>query len=222
MEFAPFGELQPCYFHVSAYPATRLTLADEVKAIDDGTIEDTGILDGSLILSAAEHPDLYARALAMQRTVNEALDIRHGPTHMEVFESASGTLTFSETAARMGGGWVPAIQSAYVGENVWKLTGRALTEGGIPSRSRPTGHIGALNLRPTHSGRIVAMPDEERLLAEDGVLDYVKIRNVGETISLRTGTYWCAYVVLRADTEEEFMERARHLLARHKVVTAAD
>jgi len=67
VEFAPFDELQPCYFHVSACPATRLTLADEVKAIDDGTIEDTGILDGSLILSAAEHPDLYARALAMQR-----------------------------------------------------------------------------------------------------------------------------------------------------------
>ncbi|MGW0867091.1 ATP-grasp domain-containing protein [Streptomyces sp. NPDC002611] len=190
---------KPLFLTVSAYYAPRL---DHVPARDEH--ETPRSRDGSYILPREDHPELYERLLGMHTSVNEALGIETAVTHMEVFETPSGDLVFSEIATRIGGGWVPDMLSAGLGHSVFDTVATGLLYGRTPDAAPPRRHIGALHLRPPRAGTITAMPTDRQMRAVDGVLGWRRSKSTGDTFGVSHAMDWCLLVVLGADTAEEF------------------
>jgi biotin carboxylase len=197
---ALWREGKPLFFNVSAYYVPRL---DHVAAADDPH-DAPPTRDGSYMLASEEHPELHERLLAMHTTVNEALGIDTAVTHMEVFETATGELVFSEIATRVGGGWVPDMLTARLGRSVHDTVATGLLYGDIENTVSPHRHIGALHLRPPRAGTITALPTDEQLGAVDGVLGWRLMKKTGDTVGFSHAMDWCLFVIVGADTAEEF------------------
>ncbi|MFB7258194.1 ATP-grasp domain-containing protein [Streptomyces nojiriensis] len=200
---------EPLYFVVSAYYKPRLALVEDSAA--NVPVTDAPI-DGSYVLPADDAPELYRRALELHRAVNRAMGITRGATHLEVFERADGELVFSEIATRLGGAWIGQVLSEYLGYEVHTALASGTVCGTIDQPKVAKPYLGALQLRPATSGRITKMPSEEDMRAFDGVLRAQKLRSVGDDVDLTHPSNWCGFIVLGADSADEYFERARRIV----------
>ncbi|MFI2372385.1 ATP-grasp domain-containing protein [Streptomyces sp. NPDC018833] len=191
---------KPLFLTVSAYYVPRLdhvaTAGDEHGA--------PRTRDGSYILPREDHPELYERLLQMHTTVNEALGIETAVTHLEVFETPTGELVFSEIATRIGGGWIPDMLTTHLGHSVHDAVANGLLYGHVEEAVPPRRHIGALHLRPSRAGTITAMPTDEQITAVDGVLGWRSMKKTGDSVGFSHAMDWCLLVVVGAETAEEF------------------
>ncbi|MFH9086720.1 ATP-grasp domain-containing protein [Streptomyces sp. NPDC017673] len=198
---------RPLYLLVSTYYRPRLALLDPEAVPDpDGTPE-----DGSYLITEDDAPELYRRVTELHLEVNSALGITHGATHLEVFERPDGELVFSEIASRMAGGWIGAVISEYLGYEIHTAIARATVTGRIPEPRPSKPYLGALHLRPAQAGRITAIPTVEEMRAVDGVLRAQRLRGVGDSVERTNPSEWCAFVVLGADSREEYEALARRV-----------
>ncbi|MEV5882440.1 ATP-grasp domain-containing protein [Streptomyces sp. NPDC052020] len=198
---------RPLYLLISTYYRPRLALLDPDAAPGpDGTPE-----DGSYLITEDEAPELYRRVTKLHHEVNSALGITHGATHLELFERPDGELVFSEIASRMAGGWIGAVISEYLGYEIHTAIARATVTGRIPEPRPSKPCLGALHLRPPRAGRIAAIPTVEDMLAVDGVLRAQRLRGVGDRVERTNPSEWCAFVVLGADSREEYEALARRV-----------
>ncbi|MFJ9762452.1 ATP-grasp domain-containing protein [Streptomyces erythrochromogenes] len=200
---------EPLYFVVSAYYKPRLALVEDSAASVPVTEEP---IDGSYVLPADDAPELYRRALELHRSVNRAMGITTGATHLEMFERTDGELVFSEIATRLGGAWIGQVLSEYLGYEVHTALASGTVRGTIGQRQPSKPYLGALQLRPATSGRITKMPTEEDMCAFDGVLRAQKLRNVGDDVDLTHPSNWCGFIVLGADSADEYSELARRIV----------
>ncbi|QMU75407.1 ATP-grasp domain-containing protein [Streptacidiphilus sp. PB12-B1b] len=191
---------EPLFLVVSAYFMTRLTVLEGIAHIPEAGLP----LDGSTVINAEDDPELYRRVLDLHRQVNRALGIERAVTHLEVFQRPDGELVFSEIATRLGGGWIPPLLGEATGLEVHHALGQALVTGKLPAPRPSRRHLGALHLRPAAPGRITAIPSVETMLAMDGVLRAQPLRGVGDVVDLSHASEWCVFVVLGADTADEF------------------
>ncbi|TDV48699.1 methyltransferase domain-containing protein [Actinophytocola oryzae] len=213
-EFVPGRELhvdalwydgEPLFFVVSRYYQTRLALMA-------GAGTDGAPADGSVVLTEQDEPQLYHRIRDLHHDVNEALGIRRAATHLELFERPDGELVFSEIATRLGGGWIGGVLSEYLGYDVHRAIAHGLLLGTIPAANPTRRRLGALHLRPARSGRITAIPTEERMTEVAGVLRAQRLRSPGDHVELRHPSEWCAFVVLGADSADEYDLLARTVI----------
>jgi len=225
-EFVPGRELHvdalwsdgsPLMFAVSAYYQTRLEVNEGKQADVTGDP-----VDGSYLIRPDDAPELHRRLLELNRQVNDALDIGRAVTHMEVFERPDGQLIFSEIASRVGGGWIPAMLSQFLGQDVWTAVATALVEGRVDCPGPTARYLGAVHLQPGAPGVITSLPTEDQLRAMPGVLDWRILRSVGDKVSLNHPSEWCVFVILGADTLAEYQSLARQVIAELAVVTEYD
>lgn len=191
---------EPLFLVVSTYFTPRLKVLEAIAEVP----EDGLPLDGSVVINAEDAPELYRRVLDLHRKVNRALGIGRAVTHLEVFERPDGELVFSEIATRLGGGWIPALLGEATGLEIFRAVGQALVTGKLPATRPRRRHLGALHLRSTAPGRITAIPSAEEMLAVDGVLQAQPLRRIGDTVDLSHASEWCVFLILGADTADEF------------------
>ncbi|MFI6764185.1 ATP-grasp domain-containing protein [Streptomyces sp. NPDC050355] len=197
----------PLYLIVSAYYRPRMSVLDT----EPGADADATPPDGSYVVNAEDAPALYSRVTDLHRKVNRALGITGGATHLEVFERPDGELVFSEIATRMAGAWIGAVISECLGYEIHEAIARGVVTGKIPEVRPSRPYLGGLHLRPKGPGRITAIPDEEEMLAVDGVLRAQRLRSAGDSVDHAHPSEWCAFVVLGADTREEYEALARRV-----------
>lgn len=191
---------EPLFLVVSAYFITRLAVMEGIA----GGMK-TGLpLDGSTVINPEDAPELYQRVLDLHRDVNRALGIDRAITHLEVFERPDGELVFSEIATRLGGAWIPSLLGEVTGHEIHSAVAEGLVTGKLPASRPSRRHLGALHLRPTAPGRITAIPGAEEMAAVDGVLRVQQLRRVGDVVDFSHPSEWCVFVVLGADTAEEY------------------
>lgn len=191
---------KPLFLTVSAYDVPRLAVLDAPGR---------GPRDGSVLLPPERHPELYERLTAMNAEVCGALAIEDSPTHMEVFATEDGELVFSEIATRLGGGWIPAMLTAHLGSDVYRATVDGLLFGHAPAPAPARRHIGALHLRPERAGTITGMPDDAAIAAVEGVLDWKRLKGIGDAFGFDHAMDWCLLVIVGADTAEDLEAAAR-------------
>ncbi|MEV7211963.1 ATP-grasp domain-containing protein [Kitasatospora cineracea] len=192
-------------FVVHAYHETRLGLTDRQRPAVGGA-------DGSRVLPEADHPELHAALRALHDKVNLGLGIRHGTTHLEAFVGPDGTPVFSEVASRVGGGWIPRLLSAQLGRDVWENLARLSVTGHCPPARPVRPYVGAVHIGPSRPGVITAMPGDGELAAHPGVLDWQRVRRVGSRVTMAHPSEWCLFLVLGADSADEY-EQLRHEVA---------
>ncbi|WP_052845419.1 ATP-grasp domain-containing protein [Streptomyces sp. NRRL S-31] len=203
---------EPWFFHVSRYVAPRL------KAWLDSTY------DGSVLLAEDDHAELYGRLRDLSSQFNKAVGLTRGATHLEVFrERSTGRLVVSDVASRMGGAHVPEVTEAKCGVHEGRAVLHELLDGereDLPWSRPAFRYVGGLSITPAESGKIVALPDRDELLAHPHVVHAVVYRAVGDTVEVSHPSGWCVLVVVGADTEEELLAVNEDLVARYRVEVA--
>ena len=194
----------PLFFTVSSYYVPRL---EHMNGAQDTR-------DGSYILQRDDHPELYERLFALHNEVNRALGIENAITHLEVFHTAADEIVFSEVATRMGGGWVPDMLSAHLGQDVFAVLATGLLRGEIVEPKPSHRYLGALHLRPVAAGTVVGIPTDDEIRAVDGVVSWRRMKNVGDSVGFADTMDWCLLVVLGADTEDGFWRLADEVESR--------
>ncbi|MBO0514810.1 hypothetical protein J0695_23875, partial [Streptomyces beijiangensis] len=203
---------EPLFLIVSAYYEPRLSLL-EGKVPDEPGVP----LDGSYIIPREQNPDLYEKVLHLHRVVNGALGVERAVTHLELFERPDGQLVFSEIATRLGGGWIGPLLSEYLGYNVQRAVADGLLLGRLDPPCPTHPYLGALHLRPTGPGTITAIPDVAQMLSKNGVLRAQCWRAQGDPVQLDHPSDWCAFVVLGADSREQYEALARQVVTEFPV-----
>ncbi|MFE5732537.1 ATP-grasp domain-containing protein [Streptomyces sp. NPDC056528] len=192
---------EPLFLVVSAYFVNVLSVLEGLKE----STADTGTpLDGSYVISPEDAPDLYKRVLDLHRDVNRAFGIDRAVTHLELFERPDGELVFSEIATRLGGAYVGSMLTEVLGQDIFEVVGEGLVRGALPKSRGEHRYVGAVHLRPAAPGRITSLPSEEEMLAVDGVLQAQRLAQVGSVVDFSHPSEWCVFVILGADTAEEF------------------
>ncbi|MFF7279584.1 ATP-grasp domain-containing protein [Streptomyces griseorubiginosus] len=198
-------------FIVHQYYANRIRLADR------GAPERP--LDGSQILPEEHHPVLHRRLRELHDRVNQGLGIRDGATHLEAFVQPDGDVVFSEIGTRIGGAWVPRMISAHLGYPVWTAIAEAELTGTCQDPKPPHPYVGAVHLSPERPGIITSMPEDEELAELPGVLDWQRLRKVGGKARLGHPSDWYLFVVLGAETQEEYDRLCHEVADRFRIET---
>ncbi|MFC9080829.1 ATP-grasp domain-containing protein [Streptomyces sp. NPDC057062] len=185
-------------FLVSTYEQPRLSVIERWRAGERSLM-----VDGSSVVAEDEAPELYQQAREIQRAVNAALGITNGASHMEVFETADGTLVFSEVATRYPGAWGPDLLSQYFGSSVWEALARVMTGHPVERRARSHRSYASFDLKAPRPGRITAVPSDQEIAAVEGVVKWTRIRSAGDVVTFNHPSEWCIFVTVGADSQEE-------------------
>ncbi|MCY0924877.1 ATP-grasp domain-containing protein [Streptomyces sp. H27-H1] len=179
------------------------------------TVTTPGRDNGSILLPREPEQELYAEVEELHERINAAFDITDDITHLEIFRRADGRLWFSEIATRFAGGAIPESFGP-LGADLRELWVEAIMGAGaepLSLRTPPYPYIGWINLAPAEPGLIVKEPSDEEIAAFPYVLDTIRSRPAGFEIGELHPSVWCLLLVLGADSEEQFRERAAELEA---------
>lgn len=163
------------------------------------------VVDGSVILAPHEYPDLHRGLVEMQAAVNEALSIRNGATHMEVFVREDGSLVFGEIANRIGGIWIPMMLTEHFGQDIWRMLAEAQVFGRRLGNA-PGPSIGGANIRPATPGVINRLPSSADLAAVPGIRDWSLACAIGSRAPLASPAEHYLLLALAAESAEGVAE----------------
>lgn len=200
---------RPWIFFVSRYFVPRLE------------VDTHGGLNGSVLLRQEDEPELYRRMLDFHRRYNEVVGFNRGVTHLELFESRStGELVFSEIASRLAGANIVEVIGAACGQDERTVWAHELLDGDLTELELDAGQahsVGWLNLAPSRSGTIRALPDRDELLAHPNVLSVSMRASVGDEVHVAGPSMWCVMLVLGAGSEDELLKAAAEIDASYQV-----
>ncbi|MFB7665929.1 acetyl-CoA carboxylase biotin carboxylase subunit family protein [Kitasatospora sp. NPDC056138] len=178
-------------------------------------VETPGRDNGSILLPREREQALYEEVEALHERINTGFGITDDITHLELFRRADGQLWFSEIATRVAGGAIPESFGP-LGADLRELWVEAIMGKGrepLELQEPPYPYVGWINLAPDRPGTIVAEPSDELVSRFPYVLDTVRSRHAGSEIGELHPSVWCLLLVLGADSEEQFRERAAELEA---------
>ncbi|MFE3886829.1 acetyl-CoA carboxylase biotin carboxylase subunit family protein [Streptomyces lydicus] len=170
--------------------------------------------NGSILLPREHEAALYEEMENLHERINLAFDITDEITHLEVFRRADGELWFSEIATRFAGAAVPESFGPRAADlrELWIET--VLGEGReLPAKTSPYPYVGWINLAPAEAGRILEEPSDESISRFPYVLKTFRSRPAGSEIEELHPSVWCLLLVIGADSEAQFRERAAELEA---------
>ncbi|MCX5312320.1 acetyl-CoA carboxylase biotin carboxylase subunit family protein [Streptomyces sp. NBC_00154] len=171
--------------------------------------------NGSILLPRDREPELYAEVEELHARINAAFEITDDITHLEIFRRADGRLWFSEMATRFAGGAIPESFKPY-GADLRELWIDAVVKTDrepLELRAPAYPYVGWINLAPAAAGVITQEPTDEQIAAFPYVLDIIRSRAVGFEIEELHPSVWCLMLVISADSEQQFRERAAELEA---------
>jgi hypothetical protein len=94
--------------------------------------------------------------------------------------------------------------SEHLGDHFWRLIAEGLVTGAIAPRTTESRCVGGVHIAPEKSGRIVSMPSDETLRAIGGVMNWHRMKSVGDTYTASHAADWCLFVIIAAPTREEY------------------
>lgn len=176
-------------------------------------VETPGRDNGSILLPRDREAALYAEVEELHERINAAFEITDDITHLEIFRRADGRLWFSEMATRFAGGAIPESFKPYGADlrELWIDAVLKKDREPLELRTPPYPYVGWINLAPTAAGVITKEPSDEQLAPFPYVLDVIRARAVGFDIEELHPSVWCLMLVIGADSEAEFRERAAEL-----------
>ncbi|MER5727695.1 ATP-grasp domain-containing protein [Streptomyces sp. NPDC002138] len=177
-------------------------------------VETPGRDNGSILLPRERESALYEEIEELHRRINDAFGISDDITHLELFRRADGRLWFSEIATRFAGGAIPESFGGALGADLRELWVEAIMGRGhepLELQEPPYPYVGWINLAPDAPGTIVAEPSDELISRFPYVLNTIRTRHVGSEIGDLHPSVWCTLLVIGADSEEQFRERAAEL-----------
>jgi hypothetical protein len=193
-------------FFVSRYYTPRMELNTESG------------LNGSVLLREDDYPDLYKEVRELNDRYVEAIGLRRGTTHLELFRHRdTGRLVCSEIASRMAGANFPEVIGAACGVNERVLWAHELLDGrraDLPLwRGTRPGYVGWVNVPPSGTGTVRTVPDREELLAHPNVLVAQVLVAVGDEVPVTWSSTWGVLLVIAAETEKDLVALAATLTA---------
>lgn len=196
-----WSEGEPLYVFVGRYAKPRL------KSLRDNSSKVTMYLDSD------RYVEIYERAITIGRAAIRGAGLKNGVTHMEFFLDGE-VITVNEIAGRApGGGGASAIKSA-IGESTKQLGLRAAIGNfdGAPATRTLKGYFtGFVDLRPTKTGVISGIADEQELLLVPNVVSVEYNFKVGDRFEHDTFNNWGVVAVIRTATEAEFLTTVEQL-----------
>ncbi len=150
----------------SRYFAPLLTMVDGLLGSYTVDAEDPLVRDIRELLQAAV----------------EALGLRSGVTHLEVFRTDADQLVIGEIACRPGGGGVSAVLRAKYGVDIYEQFFRAARGVPLDGVSRPTPGVFGWCRLPVTPGRIRSISPVEDLAAVPGVTSAVVSLSPGDVV----------------------------------------
>lgn len=166
----------------------------------------TRSVDGSVLLPEALHADIYTELRALHAQYNEALGVRSGATHLEVFQDPStGQFRLSDIASRVGGANVGDVIKAHCGMHIGLITLRELLELDRDSLSFTDPaypYVGLASIMPDKSGTVVGVASEAELTAHPQVLAASVLAQAGAKVEADHPAAWCVLLVLGAASEQ--------------------
>ncbi|MGX6601657.1 ATP-grasp domain-containing protein [Micromonosporaceae bacterium Da 78-11] len=152
------------------------------------------------------HPEAQIVADLHQRVV-DALGLRDGVTHLEVFKSADGYL-IGEIACRPGGGGiVPQIRHQY-GVDLWQSFLDLAVGESVRVDAAPRDDHMIQYMLPRPPGRVTAITEASRLRAVDGVVHAEVTTRIGDAQNGPSdSSVYAGVVIMRAGTEAEVDRR---------------
>ncbi|MCG6495821.1 ATP-grasp domain-containing protein [Kitasatospora sp. A2-31] len=131
----------------------------------------SGALVGSVSLTAAEQPELYARAHALVERVLAALGHADGVFHIEVFEQPDGSLVFGECGGRVGGGRIDEVTRRAFGGDLHRHWAAATLGAPAPEVARTAGGSFGWAFLTAPAGLVRSVPSPDELRTRPGVVD---------------------------------------------------
>ncbi|MFJ8199172.1 acetyl-CoA carboxylase biotin carboxylase subunit family protein [Streptomyces sp. NPDC096152] len=171
--------------------------------------------NGSILLPRDREPELYAEVEELHARINAAFEITDDITHLEIFRRSDGRLWFSEMATRFAGGAIPESFKPY-GADLRELWIDAVLNSDrepLELHAPDYPYVGWINLAPAAAGVITQEPTDEQIAAFPYVLDIIRSRSVGFDIEELHPSVWCLMLVISAESEAQFRERAAELEA---------
>lgn len=202
---------EPLLISISKYHAPRLTLSSGNN------------INGSYILPKADYKDLYEKITDFNIKVNKEIGIHEGITHLEFFiENKSGDFVFSEIATRYGGAAVIESLQEKFGTDIRKGWSEQLKN--KPNirelfHENHTKYIGWLNLSPKKSGKVISLPNEDKIKSTKGVLRHELIMAIGDSVSLSHPSVWGLLLVIGADSIEKYHELVENVSNELQIIT---
>jgi ATP-grasp domain len=202
---------EPLLISISKYHVPRLKLSIENN------------INGSYILPKADYKDLYEKITNFNIKVNKEIGVHEGITHLEFFiEKNSGDFIFSEIATRYGGAAVIESLQEKFGADIKKGWSEQLkNKSNIRElfHENPTKYIGWINLSPKNSGKVVFLPDEEKIKSTKGILRHELIMAIGDSVSLSHPSVWGLLLVIGADTIEKYHDLIENISNELQIIT---
>ncbi|MFI6015459.1 ATP-grasp domain-containing protein [Streptomyces sp. NPDC051243] len=166
---------------------------------------------GSYLLPAG-HED-FDTITEINRQVVQALGLRDGVTHLELFKTAEGFVV-GEIAGRPGGGGIVEAVRRHCGVDLWEMFwASSLGEKPEIRPRRPDDILGTVML-PTRPGRITRLSTPEELSASSGVVAVQMSMKVGDVVPAElTSATTTGLVFFSAPDEAAVPERLADLAA---------
>lgn len=176
------------YFSIGRYAAPRLATPPGFEC--------------SVLLAPDDDPELFTAARALHERVNDALGIRDGVTHLELFRRPEdGELVFSEVATRFGGG--PLIQMVLARDGVDLRSLWIDTLVGAPPNLADAvagpRYVAGINIPPEGPGPVTSAPTGAELDADPRVLHH----DIGVTVGEEPHGPWTLMLTLGGGSMEE-------------------
>ncbi len=173
----------------------------------------TGVLLAGVALQPGEYAGLYENVHALAHSSLEALGHRNGVFHLEVFANGDD-VTFSECAGRISGGPVERFIHAQYGVDLHLEWGRIVfgQKTSVPVDISGEVHGYAFVMAPG-AGTISRIPDQEEILALDGVVTGRPMVEAGYRVDSpqAASDVHIGEIVVRGDTEENVIKRLHEL-----------
>ncbi|WP_247672262.1 MULTISPECIES: ATP-grasp domain-containing protein [Micromonospora] len=152
--------------------------------------------------------------------VVDALGLRDGVTHLEVFKSPDGYL-IGEIACRPGGGGITAQIRHQYGIDLWDTFLDLATGAGVDIAPAPRDDHMIQYMLPRPAGTVTAITSREELLRLDCVVDATITTRVGDNVSgpLDSSVY-AGVVIMRAATRGDITRNVAAIDAAFQIAVA--
>jgi hypothetical protein len=158
---------------------------------------------GTVLVDDAE---LLPRIHKMNEAVLNALGLKDGTAHLELFRTAADELVFCEVASRPPGGAIPQVIQWQYGFDI--VEAQIRIDAGLPvslGRTTATGTCGFLSFYPGGGEARGILPHRFGAL---GVVEHIEHHGAGNGLGgVRHSTDFLDSYVVRAPDEDTFMDR---------------
>lgn len=164
-----------------------------------------GESEGSYIIH--EQGMLYSRMVELVQSIADAMKVKEGPLHMEIFHTTSGELLVGEVALRVGGGGISRSILHKYGVSMWDASFQiAMQQEAVIDESHQEGIYGWVSI-PCQDGILHDYTSAEELKRIAEIVDVEYHYQQGDRVYAKKGCdYELATIYFRIEQESQLAE----------------